>query len=216
MPSQAYNIKTISIVGLGTLGSEIAKQLARCNYNLKLIDFDEVESRNIKIQALYNKADIGKQKAEVAEKRLKKINKIISIQSFPEKLTSKNTAILKADLVIDCTDNLTARFLMSDFCYNRIPLLHTAAFKDLATFYLMLPNNPCLNCIYASNIDINGCRQSNINPLTAARMADLAIKQIKNLPHNQQEEKLLRLNIKNNTIEKIKISRSCKRCLKSL
>src|SRR3989344_3540766 len=100
-------IKTISIIGLGTLGSEIAKAAA--------------------------KEDIGKSKVKIAEKKLKEINSRIKLQTFPEKLTEKNAQLLKSDLVIDCTDNLTARFVINDYCHGNIPFIHTAAFKDLAT-----------------------------------------------------------------------------------
>ena len=216
MPNKTNAIKSISIVGLGTLGSEIAKAAAKEGFNLNLIDFDDVEARNIKTQTLYNKEDIGKSKVKIAEKKLKEINSRIKLQTFPEKLTEKNSQLLKSDLVIDCTDNLTARFVINDYCHGNIPFIHTAAFKDLATLYVVLKGKPCLRCIYTSNIDITDCRQSNINPGTAKRVAELTITQIQKLATHQQEENLLRLNIKNNTVDKIKINRRCPRCLKCL
>ena len=209
-------ITTIAIVGLGTLGSVIARQAALTGYNLKLIDFDDIEARNIPIQALYSNEDIGKSKVKIAEGKLKKVNPKISIQSFPEKLTSRNLPLLNSDLVIDCTDNQTARFLINDYCYKKIPFIHTAAFKDLATFYVAAPGAACLRCIYPQNVDLNDCRQSNIHPKTPEIIAELTITAIKNLTENQQEERLLRLNIKNNTLEKIRINRRCPRCQKSL
>lgn len=206
--------KKITIVGLGTLGSQIARAAASAGFNLKLIDFDDIEQRNIPLQTLYNKEDIGSPKVKVAEKALKKIAPKISIQVFPEKLTEHNLTLLEADMVIDCTDNMTTRFLINDYCYNKIPLIHTAAFKHLATLYVVTRGKPCLRCIYNNNIDVNDCRQSNINPGTAKKLVELAIMEIQKLANNRQEENLLRINIKNNTIEKIKISRRCPVCQK--
>ncbi|HLC62990.1 MAG TPA: ThiF family adenylyltransferase [Candidatus Nanoarchaeia archaeon] len=209
-------INSIAIVGLGTLGSQIAKQLASLNYNLTLIDFDTIEQRNIPIQTLYTKEDLGKSKVLIAQKKLKQINPKLKIKSYNERLTEKNISLLAtADLVIECTDNLTTRFLINDFCHKKIPLIHTAAFKSLASFYIVTKNKPCLHCIYQSNLDLNDCRQSNINPATAEKLSSLVLSQIKNIEKNKQEKRFLRINMENNSIDKIKITRRCEKCQKS-
>ena len=79
-------INSIAIVGLGTLGSQIAKQLASLNYNLTLIDFDTIEQRNIPIQTLYTKEDLGKSKVLIAQKKLKQINPKLKIKSYNESI----------------------------------------------------------------------------------------------------------------------------------
>ena len=53
--------KTVTIVGLGALGTNTAQLLARSGINLKLIDFDKVDLTNLQRQALYEESDINKE-----------------------------------------------------------------------------------------------------------------------------------------------------------
>src|SRR3989344_2945940 len=96
--------KTVAIVGLGALGTNVSSLLARSGINLKLIDFDKIDLTNLQRQSLYT------------EKNVKEINSEISITSFNEKLNDSNLHLLDSNLVIDCTDNLTTRFLINDYC----------------------------------------------------------------------------------------------------
>jgi len=209
--------KTIAIVGLGALGTNTASLLARAGISLKLIDFDNIELSNLQRQSLYDEQDIGKPKALVAEKKLKKINSEIKIQAFNELLSSKNTGILKADLVIDCTDNLTTRFLINDYCYNNIPWIHSAAIQYTGVIFNILPKKPCLRCLYRKNTDLGMCSSLGvINTLPSAIASIASTQAIKILLNQQPEERLIRLNIWNNAIEKIIVRKQCPKCQKSL
>ena len=107
----------ITIIGCGTTGNAIIPLL---NGKITLIDRDIVEEKNLSRQKLFTKKDIGKPKAEVLGKRFKYAYKDID-------LDYENISFLKkADLVIDCTDNLETRFLMNEFCTkNKIPWIYT-------------------------------------------------------------------------------------------
>ena len=72
------HIQTLSIVGLGGTGAQIARSVARMVYDMKaarlhtpqivLIDSDKVEQKNVGRQ-LYTEADVGQPKAHVLMRR---------------------------------------------------------------------------------------------------------------------------------------------------
>ncbi|MGZ8570098.1 MAG: ThiF family adenylyltransferase [Bacteroidia bacterium] len=109
----------VLIIGAGGLGCPAITYLASAGVgNLTILDFDTVDETNLARQPIYTSADIGKPKAELAAAYAKRINEEINIEAIPYKLTSKNAlVILKPfDLIIDCTDNFSARYLINDAC----------------------------------------------------------------------------------------------------
>lgn len=209
--------KTVTIVGLGALGTNTAQLLARAGINLKLIDFDKVDLTNLQRQALYEESDINKEKSKTSLNKLKKINSEIKIEIFNERLSNNNLKLLESDLVIDCTDNLTTRFLINDYCYNKIPWIHTAAIKYTGVIFNILPKKPCLKCIYKKNLDLERCEEYGVlNTIVSLTSSIAATQAIKILLTKPIEESLIRFNIWNNEIEKIKIKKTCEKCLKSL
>src|SRR3989339_1354167 len=209
--------KTVAIVGLGALGTNTAQLLARAGINLRLIDFDKIDLTNLQRQSLYTEKDINKQKAIISKTRLKEINSEISITSFNEKLNDSNLHLLDSDLVIDCTDNLTTRFLINDYCYNKIPWIHTAAIKETGVLFNIIPNKPCLKCIYKKNIDLDRCEDFGVLNSIVSLTSSIAVTQaIKILLNKPVEESLIRFNIWNNNLEKIKVNKTCEKCQKSL
>ena len=73
-----YN--SICIIGLGTLGSFLAKNLSEMEFikKLILIDFDVVENNNIS-NSIYKKQDINEYKTESIKKYLSNEIEIITI-----------------------------------------------------------------------------------------------------------------------------------------
>jgi molybdopterin/thiamine biosynthesis adenylyltransferase len=194
--------KTVTIVGLGSLGSFTAVLLAKNGVNLNLIDFDRVSIENLSSQ-IYSRKDIKKYKTKALSKYLKKLNPQIIIKSLNIKLSSANLKILDSDLVIDCTDNLDVRFLIDSYCYNKIPWIHTAAIRTLGLVYVV---NNSLSDLYNSSISEDLCDEhgilNTVASMTASIAATQAIKILLGLPH---EKNLVRFNIWNNTFDKIKI-----------
>ena len=78
----------ICVVGVGGIGNPIVTQLVAMGVGkLKIVDRDVVEISNLHRQHLYNEADIGKVKVEVAAERLKKINHHVQIEAVPLSIT---------------------------------------------------------------------------------------------------------------------------------
>ena len=119
--------KKVVIVGIGALGTVAAELLARAGIgSLRLIDRDVVEESNLQRQILFTEKDVGKSKSVMAAEKLKEINSLIKIESYPLHLDPKNVSLLQdADLVLDCTDNLETRFLINDHCRKeKIPWIY--------------------------------------------------------------------------------------------
>tara|TARA_Y100000034_G_C6903071_1_gene418230 strand:+ start:1447 stop:2310 length:864 start_codon:yes stop_codon:yes gene_type:complete len=194
--------KTVTITGLGSLGSFTAVLLAKNGINLNLIDFDRVSLENLSSQ-LYSKKDIQKYKTKVLAKYLRKLNPKIKIKTQNKKLNSINIKILDSDLVIDCTDNLDTRFLIDSYCHKKIPWIHTAALKTTGLVYVVRNS---LSDLYHSNISVDSCDQHGILNSTASMVASIASTQaIKILLGKTPEKDLIRFNIWNNTFDKIKV-----------
>lgn len=99
----------IVIVGVGALGSHVALFLRSAGVALEVIDFDRVEQKNTLAQ-FHGKSAIGKNKA-VALQQLMVAVFGVKIAAVPHALTTDNAQMLlgKASVVVDCTDNGSAR-----------------------------------------------------------------------------------------------------------
>jgi adenylyltransferase/sulfurtransferase len=107
----------ILVVGAGGLGSPVLLYLAAAGVGtLGIVDFDTVDLSNLQRQVLFSVADIGKNKAEAAAKRLRELNPEIKIILYPSKITSGNALdiVRDFDVIVDGTDNFQTRYLMND------------------------------------------------------------------------------------------------------
>jgi adenylyltransferase/sulfurtransferase len=109
----------VLVIGCGGLGCPAITYLAGCGVgNLGLVDHDLVEESNLPRQPLYSTKDIGEPKVVIAAQKAQELNPDIHIQYWQEKLSPDNAlAIIKEyDLVLDCTDNYSTRYLINDAC----------------------------------------------------------------------------------------------------
>lgn len=198
---------TVTIVGLGALGTVTSELLTRSGVNLILIDRDLVEITNLQRQTLFTEDDITKPKSLTAQEKLNKINSEIKIKAHFEHLDFENVHLLKSDLILDCTDNLETRFLINEFSIkNKIPFIYSSAIKDKGYLFNIL-NKPCLKCLLKNSITAETCETSGVLNTTTTLIASLqANEAIKILTKNNPEKKLLYLNLKNNTLAKIKVN----------
>jgi sulfur-carrier protein adenylyltransferase/sulfurtransferase len=109
----------ILVVGAGGLGSPALLYLAAAGVGtIGVVDGDNLEISNLQRQILYTVEDIGENKAEMAIRRLALLNPLLSLKSYPLRLTSGNALSIIADydLVMDGTDNFPTRYLINDAC----------------------------------------------------------------------------------------------------
>ena len=109
----------VLVVGAGGTGCPALQYLAGAGVGeIGICDFDVVDISNLHRQPLYDVKDVGKRKAEVAAHRLRAANPFINVSSITEKFQPSNAPHLVAnyDLILDCTDNLSAKFSIADAC----------------------------------------------------------------------------------------------------
>lgn len=107
------------VVGAGGLGCPALLYLAAAGIGtIGIIDGDEVTITNLNRQVLYSDKDAGKSKAQLASHYLREKYSDIKIDEYPEYITTHNALGLigKYDIVLDCTDNFSSRYLISDAC----------------------------------------------------------------------------------------------------
>ncbi len=110
---------SVLIVGLGGLGAPVATYLAGAGIGrLGLADTDTVSISNLQRQTLYDETCLGKPKTECAARRLSTMSSSTKLDLIPEGLSEANAQELvkNFDLVVDCCDNFSTRFLIDDVC----------------------------------------------------------------------------------------------------
>lgn len=148
----ALSRASVVVVGLGALGTVASDLLARAGVGrLRLVDRDVVELVNLQRQTLYSEADLDRPKAEVAAERLAAANSEIEIEGLAKDLHpgSVREIVRGADLLVDGTDNLEARYLLNEAALDGgIPFVYGGA---IATYGMVMaiksPDTACFRCL---------------------------------------------------------------------
>ena len=124
-------MKTITIVGVGALGSHVVPLVRNLDAQIRVIDFDRVEQKNTQSQ-FHAKASVGKAKTQAIQQTMQFLWGL-KVGTIPHKLTSDNDDQLLSgsSLIIDCLDNGAARRLVQGFARRaHTPCLHGALAAD--------------------------------------------------------------------------------------
>jgi sulfur-carrier protein adenylyltransferase/sulfurtransferase len=144
----------VLVVGLGGLGSPAAHYLAGAGVGrLGLCDFDTVDVSNLHRQTLYDEQDVGRAKVEAAVERLRRLDASLDLVPIQATVSAANAARLVGgwDVVLDCTDDLDARYALSDACVAAgIPLVHGAVSQWEGACTVLGPPGPCYRCLFPS------------------------------------------------------------------
>lgn len=109
----------VLVIGAGGLGCPILQYIATAGVGtIGIVDFDKIEIHNLHRQILYTEDQIGLSKSTTAKETVKKLNPLIEVQAFEEKLTVENASriITDFDIVVDGSDNFSTRYLVNDTC----------------------------------------------------------------------------------------------------
>jgi molybdopterin/thiamine biosynthesis adenylyltransferase len=145
---------TLLIVGCGALGTVAADHLARAGVGKLIIaDRDFVELSNLQRQVLFDEKDAAERlpKAVAAREKLSKINSGIEVEACIMDVNASNieSLVIRADLVLDATDNMEARYLINDACVkNRVPWVYGGAVGSSGMTMTIIPGKTtCLRCL---------------------------------------------------------------------
>ncbi|MES2518639.1 MAG: molybdopterin-synthase adenylyltransferase MoeB [Bacteroidota bacterium] len=213
----------VLVIGAGGLGCPVLLYLAAAGIGkIGIMDADSVDITNLQRQVLYKIEDIGNPKATTAASRLLKLNDSIEYEAVKQNFRPENAeSFLKNyDIVVDCTDNFSARYLINDFCvkFNK-PFVYGAIhqfegqvsvfnFKDSdgnlgPTYRCLFPEQP-------SELEIPNCATIGVLGILPGMLgmyqANEVIKMVTGIG-TVLSGQLLMIDLLENTSQKIKIKR---------
>lgn len=130
---QKLKLAKVLVVGAGGLGCAVLQYLVAAGVGkVGIVDFDSVSVSNLQRQVIYTSEDIGKKKVDCAILHLSKQNEYVELEGFAAELNNKNAIEIfrNYDIVIDGTDNYSARYLINDACVLLDkPLVYGAVYR---------------------------------------------------------------------------------------
>ena len=164
--------KHVSIIGLGSFGSQIAIELAKAGVGeFSLVDFDRVELHNLVRHTCFVK-DLGRLKTDAIEEAILGKNPYAIVHKFPFDISKSHMEleeiVRQADLVICATDNNPSRFALSQalFDFQKVGVFGRAFTRaEGGDVFVYRPDQACYSCM-VGNI---GVAQEEITNEASAR-----------------------------------------------
>lgn len=152
---------SVLVVGAGGLGCPVIQYLAAAGVGcIGIVDYDEVDISNLHRQILHTEKSIefGINKVKSAALAARSINSKLNIIEHNVQLCRDNAfkIVKNYDVVVDATDNVPSRYLISDACVlcNK-PLVSGSALQwegQLTVYHYKSPEDaeygPCYRCLY--------------------------------------------------------------------
>ena len=167
----------VLIIGAGGLGCPVFQNLAAAGVGIiGIVDGDVVEETNLHRQFLYTTDDCGENKAKVAAAAILKQNPEVNGMVYSRHFTAENARLITANynIIVDCSDNLEARYLINDIALARkIPMVYASIHKfegQLSVFNYK--GGPSYRCLFPekshgmANINCNDAGVLGIMPST--------------------------------------------------
>jgi molybdopterin-synthase adenylyltransferase len=200
-----------AIVGVGALGSTSADMLARAGVGkLIIIDNDIVDESNLQRQSLYDEDDVSKYKIDALKKHLLKINSKLNIEAIAQRLTAGNIDKIKADVIIDGTDNMETRFLLNEYSKKtKTPYIYGAAAGAVGIVFNVMPDGPCLACVFSKAKNFASCdNQGIISPATHIVSSIQVSEALKILLKKEPCKEIMRFDVWKNSFEDYKVAKN--------
>ena len=143
----------VVVIGAGALGSPVIQYLAAAGVGtIKVVDYDAVTVGNLQSQVIHSSRDVKRPKVASARDTIRNVDRNIEVIAENVMLTAENALSLIEgfDLVLDCTDNYKARYLINDACIlSGIPLVFASIYQYEGQVSIFGYNDgPCLRCVY--------------------------------------------------------------------
>ncbi len=171
---------TVLVVGVGGLGTPCARTLADANVaRLGLMDPDVVDTSNLPRQLLFDAADVGRHKAEVAAARLHRPGLVVRAIVARFDATTARDALRGIDVVVDATDGAASKDAVHGLAVAAgLPVVHAAALgSEARVFDVAAGGRPCLACLFgllATGDDADTCARFGVFPGVVRAAGELA------------------------------------------
>lgn len=203
---------SVLVVGAGGLGGPLLYALAGAGVGrLVVVDGDTVSLSNLNRQFLFEQADLGRPKAELAARRLAAFNPEIRAEGVQLRLEEQNAAELlkNCQLAVAAVDNLPARLALNAACAGRnIPLVNGGVEGWYGSVQAVeFGKTPCLACCYAgTEAPEGGQALGAVTGAVASLMASVALQML--LGHNPIPGQLLLYDGKRLELDRVPVERS--------
>jgi molybdopterin/thiamine biosynthesis adenylyltransferase len=144
--------RTVVVVGLGNVGSQLTPHLARMRDigRVVLIDHGKYHETNVETQAI-TPGEVGRSKARVQGIRLRRINPSIDVTSIPAPVEAVPLGRLRADAILACVDSRAARqYLNQAARHLGVTLVDSGVQADSSLVRVSIfhgaPECACLEC----------------------------------------------------------------------
>ena len=139
-------------IGAGGLGSPVIQYLAAAGVGtLGILDDDVVDVSNLQRQVIHA-GNVGSTKVQSAAGFVKRLNPDVTIVPFEYRLDAGNIMdiIQDYDMVVDCSDNFTTRYMVNDACVlTHTPLSHGSIFRiEGQVTTIVSDKGPCYRCLF--------------------------------------------------------------------
>ncbi|MFN8370692.1 MAG: HesA/MoeB/ThiF family protein [Bacteriovoracaceae bacterium] len=215
-------------VGAGGLGSPVLFYLASAGIGkITLVEADRISKSNLGRQILFGSDDAGKKKGEISKNRIEYLNKDVELFWIDEFINSDNAISIakNCDVIIDCSDNFSTKFLLNDLSYKlAIPLVFGSISQlegQIAVFDNRTSGSACYRCLYKDipESNIQNCAEAGIlGPVAGIIGSYQALETIKLILQNDKlttlNSKIVHLDFKTNSFSSFKIKKisDCKTC----
>ena len=214
----------VLIVGMGGLGCPVVLYLSSLGIkNIGISDHDKVDLSNLNRQILFNSKDVGKFKVVQAKKFLQRLNKKIKVKAYKEKIIKKNVQKIlnKYDIICDCSDNFSTRYLLNDFCLINKKILISGAINKFEAHifnFNFSKKIPCYRCFMPEIPEQeNKCDAEGILPTVAGIAGTLQANEVVKSILDKKNElvgKMIVFNTLKLDFRKIKLTRNSE-CVKA-
>ena len=204
----------VAVIGCGGLGGYVAEHLARIGVgSLRLVDADVFDETNLNRQLFCTEDALGRAKVEVAADRLAKVNSEVQIETHATLLNSDDAFDLIAgcQCVLDCLDNVAARFQLARACQEAgIPVVYGAIAGWFGQVCTVFPGDVSFVTLYGAHEDGGdgeGVQEAEGNlPFTAGAIASIqAAEAVKVLIDRQEilRNRLLMIDLQFGSVEEM-------------
>ncbi|MGD0057060.1 MAG: HesA/MoeB/ThiF family protein [Methanomassiliicoccales archaeon] len=146
---------TVGVMGIGGLGSPATMYLTAAGVGkLILADYQAPDLSNLNRQVIHWERDVneGTSKVESAAWKSRELNSDIEVVPKRIKVTAENIGevFAKTDVILDCLDDFSTRYLLNGFCVKEnIPFVHAAVESFNGQITTIVPGRtPCLKCLF--------------------------------------------------------------------
>jgi adenylyltransferase/sulfurtransferase len=159
----------VLVIGAGGLGVPVLSYLAGAGVGtLGVMDGDTLDASNLHRQTLYTLQDTGRPKVLLAAERLRALNPEVDIRPYAEHATRQNLGGIAAgyDVIVDCSDNFTARFLVNDVAVTLgKPAVLASVYQYEGQLQVVSTGSACLRCLWPDGTrdgTVGNCAQAGV------------------------------------------------------